>query len=232
MRTCSRWYRARKSSASRRIDACNEKSHRSDSTVLAPARFCTSATAAWVLPGSRPTITTWAPIRANSTAASSPMPLVAPVTSTVFPRRSDMGAERNVPSDHTQARQTGAQARGPGRQAGVWPRPEVKKDFGLEPVSGPQVKKEYGPGPVSSPQVKKDFGPEPVSSPQVKKDFGLEPVSGPQVKKEYGPSLFPPSGQETGPPPGGEGGREAGGTRGAGGAGSEAGRRRRAQGQK
>src|SRR5512140_104921 len=57
---------------------------------LAAERFSTSATAASPLARSRPTITRSAPMAANFTQASRPMPEVAPVTRTVLPFRSAM----------------------------------------------------------------------------------------------------------------------------------------------
>src|SRR5712692_7465871 len=84
MRTSRRRWPARKSAASFRIDACEEKSQSSDSAAVEPDRSFTSANAAAVFAGSRPIINNSAPAPARTAAASRPMPLVAPVTRTVL----------------------------------------------------------------------------------------------------------------------------------------------------
>src|SRR2546425_3110991 len=79
--------RARSSAASRRIDACEAKVQSDSSTVRDPDRCRTYSEAAAVFAGLRPTSTTRAPRRARATAASRPRPLLAPVTTAVFPSR-------------------------------------------------------------------------------------------------------------------------------------------------
>src|SRR6266581_1013427 len=87
-RMSSRGQRARTVAASWRIDACEERSHSTNSTASgsAPERRRMSAKAA-VFAWFRPTSTTLAPARARATAVSSPRPLLAPVTMAVFPVR-------------------------------------------------------------------------------------------------------------------------------------------------
>ena len=88
--TSRRSNRRRTSSAKRRMSSCREKSQSNEETSAAGAPARTSSRQRAVLAASRPTITTFAPCRARLRAAVRPMPLVAPVISTLLPRMSQI----------------------------------------------------------------------------------------------------------------------------------------------
>ena len=88
---------ARYSSASRRTAACDEKSHIISETFGDPLRSCTSARPPRCGAGHGPPSRRARPGARDRSDAYRPIPLVAPVTSTVFPRISQDMLNRVLP---------------------------------------------------------------------------------------------------------------------------------------